>query len=155
MRELSSAWTYFYKVIFPVIWIGGFAFVTLLMFTAPDAFEGDDPREFRWLFFGATLVGTGLLYWFCIRLKKVTLRGDTLVITNFRRQIVVPLRDVEKVSGSILMSPELMWIHFRHPIEFGTKIVFMPPWRFFGGYTRHPLVRELNTLIEQASRDFT
>jgi hypothetical protein len=155
VRVLSSAATYLYKVFFPAVWIGVFTLVTLLMFIAPRASEGDDLRETRWFFLAITLVGSSFFSGFFMRLKKVALSGDSLVITNFRRQIVVPLRDVERVSGSIPISPELMWLHFRHPTDFGTKIVFMPPWRFFGGYTRHPLVRELNTLIEQASRDFT
>ena len=152
MRTLSSAWTFFYKFIFPTVWIGGFAVVTLLMFTAADSFEGGgDVREVRSYFLIATVLGGAAIYWSCMRLKKVTLDGGALLISNFRKQIAIPLRDVERVTGSILINPELIWLHFRRPTEYGTKIVFMGKWRFSFGFTRHPLVKELGELIEQAS----
>ena len=152
MRTLSSAWTFFYKFVFPTIWIGGFAVGTLLMFTAADSFQGSgDVREMRWYFLAATVLGGAAIYWSCMRLKKVTLNGDVLLISNFRKEIAIPLLDLERVSGSILMNPELVWLHFLRPTEFGTKIVFMGKWRLSFGFTRHPVVKELGKLIEQAS----
>lgn len=71
-----------------------------------------------------------------------------MVIDDFKREIIVPLRDVEKVSGSILMEPELAFIVFRRSTEFGTKVTFMPRWRFFGGFTQHPVVTELKSLVD-------
>jgi hypothetical protein len=124
MRELSSAWTFFYKVIFPTLWIGGFALATLFMFVAPDAFHSrsgqEDIRGARWIFAAATLLGGALIYWACIRLKKVSLVAGRLVISNYRRAIEIPIRDVESVSGSILVSPELIWLRFRRPTELGS-----------------------------------
>ena len=97
------------------------------------------------------LVGGAFIYWSCMRLKKVALDGDVLLISNFRKEIAIPLRDVDHVTGSIFMSPELVWLHFRRPTEFGTKIVFMGKWRFFSGFTRHPVVKELQRLIDRAA----
>ena len=92
------------------------------------------------------------LYWCGIRLKKVTLDGDVLLISNFRKEIAISLIDLERVSDSILMNPELVWLRFRRPTEFGTKIVFMPTWRSFSGwFTPHAIVKALENLIEQAS----
>jgi hypothetical protein len=148
MRELSSAWTFFYKFVFPTIWIGGFALGTLVMFTAPASLQGGrDVREIRWLFADATVVGGTLIYWFCMRLKKVSLNTDTLILSNYRQRVEVPLRDVEAISGSLLMSPELIWLRFRRPTSLGSKIVFMPKFRFSLGFSRHPLVAELRALI--------
>ena len=152
MRTLSSAWTFFYKFVFPTVWIGGFAVGTLLMFTAADSFEGGgDVCEMRWYFLTAIVLGGAAIYWSCMRLKKVTLDGDVLLISNFRKEIAIPLLDLERVSGSIFMHPELVWLHFRRPTEFGTKIVFMGKSRFSFGFTRHPIVKELGELIEQLS----
>lgn len=152
MHALSSAWTFFYKFVFPTVWIGGFAVGTLLMFTAADSFEGDgDVREIRWYVLTATVLGGAAIYWSCMRLKKVTLDGDVILISDFRKEIAIPLLDVERASGSVLMNPELVWLHFRRPTEFGTKIVFMGKWRFSFGFTRHPVVEDLEKLIEQAS----
>ncbi len=148
MEDLSSKLTFFYKFVFPTMWIGMFALGTLLMFVAPDSFEGDgDLREMRWLFLGATLVGTTFIYWACMRVKRVSLANREFVISNYRQTIRVPIRDVERVSSSVLMNPKLIWLHFRRPTEFGSRIVFMPKQRFFGGYTRHPLAKRLNELL--------
>ena len=148
MEELSSRLTFFYKFVFPTLWIGVFALVTLLMFVAPEASRSkEDVREIRWLFLAVTVVGAALFYWACMRIKRVFLDRRELVISNYRRTIRVPLRDVERVSASLLMSPELIWLHLRRPTELGSRIVFMPKQRFFGGWRRHPLARRLNELL--------
>lgn len=148
MEDLTSKWTFFYKFVFPSIWIGGFAIGTLFMFIAPDSLGGNgEIREMRLIFLGMTIVGAAFIYWFCMRLKWVSLADGEFVASNYRRTIRIPLRDVERVSSSVLMNPELIWIHLRRPTEFGSRIVFMPPQRFFGGYTRHPLAKRLNELL--------
>jgi hypothetical protein len=150
-RELSSAWTFFYKFVFPTLWIGVFALIALLMFVVPDSFKGDGGggqlRDMRWIFAGATVVGGGFIYWACMRLKKVSLNADVFVISNYRSRIDVPLRDVEGVSGSLFMSPELIWLRFRRPTPMGIQIVFMPKMRLSFGFWRHPLVAELQALV--------
>jgi hypothetical protein len=152
MRTLSSDWTFFYKFIFPVLWIGGFASMTLAMFITPDSFTGDgDIREFRMGFLVMTILGSVALYWCCMRLKKVTLKEDALLISNFRREVKISLRNIERVSGTVLMHPELVWLHFRRPTGFGLKVVFMGKSRFSFGLTRHPVVKELEQLIGTAN----
>lgn len=148
MEDLTSKLTFFYKFVFPTLWIGMFALGTLLMFIAPGSVETrGDIREVRWLFLGATAVGAAFFYWACMRIKRVSLANGEFVISNYRRTIRVPIRDVERVSSSILMSPELIWLHLRRPTEFGSRIVFMPKQRLLGGYTRHPLSKRLNALL--------
>jgi len=148
MEDLSSKLTFFFKFVFPAFWIGMFVGITLLMFLGPDSFEGDgDVREVRWVFVGATIAGTGFIYWSCMRVKRISLVGHEFIISNYRRTLRVPLRDVERVSSSVLMQPELIWLHFRRPTEFGTRVVFMPKQRALGGFTRHPLARRLSDLV--------
>lgn len=104
-------------------------------------------REARWMFLGFTVLGTVALYWVFIRLKVVTLEGTDFVISNYFKTIRVSAREVERVSGSILVTPELVWLHFRQPTEFGSRVVFMPKQRFLSGFTRHPLVQELKDFL--------
>ena len=67
MRTISSSMTFIDKFVFPVIWIGGFASATILMFAVPDSFKGNtDIREVRPMFLMVTIVGTGFLYWACV-----------------------------------------------------------------------------------------
>ena len=144
-RQLSSRWTFCYKFVFPTLWVGGFACATLLMFARPDNLVGSG--DARWVFLFVTLVGSGVIYWACGRLKRVILADSTLAISNYRETIEVPLRDVESVSASLLISPELIWLRFRRPTAFGQKLVFMPSVRFSFGFSRHPLAAELRHLL--------
>jgi len=152
MRTLSSSLTFGYKFIFPIFWIGVFGIVTLLMFAAPDLIEdGKTVREIRSYFLFALILGGTLIYWSCMRLKKVSLDRDYLYISNFSKVVKVNLRDVERVSGSLFLNPELVWLRFRSPTEFGEKIVFMGKWRLISGWTRHPVVNEIEEKIDQVS----
>ena len=108
--------------------------------------------EARWLFlFGFVLV-TAMIYWALTRLKKITLVGEEFIISNYRNEIRVNKRDVERVSGSVFLSPELAWLHFRVMTEFGSSVQFMPPVRFsINPFNRHPIVAELNSLVGDKS----
>ena len=75
-----------------------------------------------------------------------------MIVSNYVEEADVPLIDVERVSGSVLLSPELVWIHLRRPSTFGQKIVFMPTMRMFHGFSRHPIVAELQGIVEAARR---
>lgn len=128
------------------MWIGGFGFGTLMMLLAPDSFAGDDVRAIRGDFVTILAVGSALIYWSCIRVKRVSVDSDSFLISNYHEEIRVPLRDVERVSASLLMHPELIWLHFRRPTRFGSRIVFIAPMRLFA-LGRHPLAQELNSLV--------
>jgi hypothetical protein len=151
VEVLSSKLTFFYKFVFPSIWVGGFALSTLALFLSPAVENNEDIPAMRWAFLAVTLVGAELLYWLCGRVKRVSLAEHEFVISNYRRTIRVPVRDVERVTSSIFMNPQLIWIHFRRPTEFGNRVVFMPEQRLFGSYTRHPLAKRLNELLRDTS----
>ncbi len=151
MRELSSRWTWFFKVPFPAAWMALFALLTALVFLSPGRVTGAHPDVLRWGLLAATLAGSCFLHQFCLGLTRVRLLGDTLLISDFRHHVRVPLREVERVSGGLLPTPEFLWLHFRTPIRFGRRVVFMPPRRRFG-LSRHPLARELQALIEGAAQ---
>lgn len=149
MRKLSSSWTWFYKFVFPSVWLGGFGIGTVTLLVSRSSVLHQDP-DFPVLIFPVVFVlGFLLFYFMCMRLKSVALDGADLVISNFRETIRVPLRDVERVSGSLFMHPELLWLTFRSPNRFGSKIVFMAQWRFLSGYTWNPLVKELRGMVQQ------
>lgn len=146
MRTLSSEWTFFYKFVFPVLWIGVLAYVMLPLFAATGSSNLWGNSRFVILM---TIAVFACGWWFSIsiRLKKVALRDGLLLISDFRKQVEIPLRDIERVSGSILMNPELVWLHLKGPTEFGSKIVFMAKFRLLSGLTRPPVVEELEQLI--------
>jgi hypothetical protein len=148
MQKLSSDWTFIYKFLFPIFWIGFLGYNSVAMFMAPGSFgPRSSGAETRVILSLATVLGTIGLYWLVMRLKAVALKGQTLVISNFNKIIEVPLHDVERVSGSVFISPELVWLHFLRPTEFGQKVVFMGKLRFSFGFTVHPIVKKLQVAI--------
>lgn len=148
VRAISSSGTIFYKFLFGPVWILMIAGITLLAFF-PQIWSTEElatplPRTLLLL---ALVVSLALYLWLFAPLKRVELMSGALRISNYTTTIEVPLKDVSLVSGSVLLNPELIWIRFKDPTEFGDKIVFMGRYRFFGGYSIHPIVKELEQEI--------
>jgi len=156
MRKLiSSQSTFFYKIIFTTMWIGMFSLGTLLMWFGVSNGNGElDPEinESKWICLVVTIIGTIIIYWYCMRLKKVEVDEEGFHVSNYLKTITIPVHDLEDVSGSIFIVPELIWLKFKQTTEFGYKIVFIPPLRLFGGFNEHPLVSQLKTLIQDADQ---
>lgn len=115
---LSSPITPVYKLIFPVVWVGGFTFGTVLMFfkRMPDA-----P-----LFLGLTLLGAAFLIPLGLKLKHVELDEEYLYISNLRRHLAVPLSEIVSVQQNVLVNIKPARIGFRTKTLFGKSVVFIP-----------------------------
>jgi len=131
--------------------IGLFSLGTAFVFLSPEIFNIPEEKLqlLKWDLIISLMVGITMVYWFLLRLKKVYLDGKVFIISNLSKEIRINISDVEKVTGSVFMNPEFAWLHLKSPSEFGNKIQFMPPQRFFKlGFSRHPIIDELNVLIE-------
>jgi len=146
-RTLSSVQTFWMKVVFPVLWIGGFAVGTTAMFLAGewlhDRAGHQPPSEMKWIFLLATVAGSAFIYWCCVRLKRVSLDGSSLVISNYLKEIVVPLRELKSVSEIRWINIHPVTLSFRRETAFGKSVVFMPRMRWFSFLSSHPVVDEL------------
>ena len=153
-HTLSSAQTFVMKVIFPAMWIGAFAFVTVLLFLGAGGFVdryGSPPSpDMKWIFLFATLAGSAFIYWAAIRLKRVAMDDKALYISNYRQEIVVPLRDVEEVTENRWVNIHPVTIHFYRDTGFGSSIVFMPKTRLFAFFSAHPVVAEIRAAAARA-----
>lgn len=143
-RTLSSAQTVLMKIIFPVVWIAGFGFGTLLLWTGAMHGVGGEPPPWamKWQFLCIWVAGSAFILWGCAGLKKVRLDGSCLYVSNYRREIKVPLTSIASVTENRWINIHPVTIHFRVPTEFGRKITFMPKVRFFT-WGSHPVVGEL------------
>jgi hypothetical protein len=98
---LSRGRTPLIKFVIPVVWIGCFAGVTLGLFLFPHAFRdesGQPPHaSMKYWFLILTVVGWYFIYRSCMRLERVAIDDTSLYVSNYRTEIVVPLRDVERV----------------------------------------------------------
>lgn len=152
-RRLSSAQTFLMKFVFPPFWILLFAQASVLFFTS-GAFAGSGesapPPEMKWLMLAAIVAGALCIYWFCMRLKQVELDEQYLYVSNFVREIRIPLQDIEEVSENRWVNIRPITLEFRRDTDFGSRIIFMPKTRWWGFWRSHPAVGEIESAIRRA-----
>jgi hypothetical protein len=149
MEKLSSSWTFFYKIVFPIIWISGFGIGTLTLWLGKFDQQPPPPIEMKWLFLIAWLVGSGSILWFALRLKTVTLNGDRLIIKNYGQEDTIPLSSINGISGTRFINPKTIKLNLYPPCVFGEKVVFIPKTSFYNPFGQHPIVKQLKELTNQ------
>ena len=118
METVSSSLTFFYKFIFTSVWSGGFGLGTVVMFLKhkPQAMQ----------FAVAWAIGTAFLLLTCARLKRVKFDGASLVISNYRHDITVPVSEIADVRQNRFINLRPVTITFRKKTPFGRVVTFMP-----------------------------
>ncbi len=143
-KLLSSKLTYFYKWIFPPVWIITFSFITYSFWTGTCAGYGVT----KWLVL-AFFIGCSLyLLWFSSRLKKVKLLGKHLIVSDYRTEELIPLSQIEEVKETRLWNPKLIKLNLKRPGKIGNEIVFIAPLGFYPVWSDHPLVENLRNIIK-------
>jgi hypothetical protein len=147
-RRLSSLQTGLMKIIFPALWIPSWGFVVVMMF-----FGGvDDGDPFvKWFFLFAAVVGAAFICWSSIRLKEVSVDDNFLYVSNYLKEVSIPLSDIYDVTENVWINIHPVTIHLKSPSEFGYKITFMPKTRLFAFFSSHPVVRELKVLAARSN----
>lgn len=152
VKTISSAQTFLMKVIFPVAWITGFGAGTLsLWLGSMHGIEGAPSPQEKWQFMATWIAGTAFILWGCAGLKRVRLDATHLYVSNFRKEISVPLGNLVSVTENRWINIHPVTVHFRVPTEFGQTITFMPAARLFGFWSSDPVVAELKKLAGIAS----
>lgn len=130
------------KIVFPLIWIIFFGIGTIPSLFNPTAKSGLPTIYILFIW----IVAVAFVYWFGIRLKKVGIFGDSLYVSNYQKEIKIPLSEVADVTENVWVNIHPVTIHLKNESEFGNKIVFMPTFRAFAFWSSHPIVDELITL---------
>jgi len=150
-RTLSSAMTLVFKVIFPSVWIGGFAVGTAQLFVLSHDSTGRPlPEGLKWTFLAILLAGGSFIWWYCVRLKRVRTDGTALYVSNYLKEVRVPLAEVVNVTENRWLNIHPVTLEFRLPTLFGQRIVFMPKSRPLLFLRSHPVVDELRTMAARA-----
>jgi hypothetical protein len=145
---ISSGMTFFYKFLFPIIWILGFGAGTILTFLNKET------AEVKWEFLFAWLCGSFFILWFSKDLKTVRVDIDSRIldVSNFFRHISIPFSSVDSIKDNKFINPETISIFLKIDTQFGQKIKFIPSLsrRFFkfAFFKDHPVVSELKELIK-------
>lgn len=155
MRRLSSSMTFFYKWVFPVIWLGfvGIGIVTGLFADHPGQRKPPDPMivvipiiMFAFGFFLFRQLLGGLV-------DEVTLDGDNLIVRKGDEQLRISLADVINVNSFSTINPRRISLRLRNSTRLGRDIDFIPagrrrPFRLLGMTRLDPLAEELIDRIE-------
>jgi hypothetical protein len=87
------------------------------------------------------------IYCYYVRLKKVAIDSEGLVISNYVHEVRVPWSEIIKVTGSRWEKTHHVTVTFDRDIGFGTSIIFMPKFRFLWPGQEHPIAQELRELM--------
>jgi hypothetical protein len=137
----------------PLFWVAGFGFWTGRLFLAGDRFGHRPPTpEMKWVFLAILLVGSAVIYAWGLRLMRVVMTDGELRISNYRREIVVPLSEVDQVTENRWVNIHPVTVQFVRRTDFGQRIVFMPKARPFALFSSHPIVAELRAASASARR---
>lgn len=146
---LSSRWTPFFKFVFPVVWGGLLGYITSVLFLNSSSLawrlliwrgHSDPPSVLKWISLGALFLG-GLVCARLVRLKRVVLDEDSVLISNYFRMARVPFQRIR--AGGIDPDAEIevsgsagpVAVHDRRPLvvlefsgrtPFGRSIEFIP-----------------------------
>src|SRR5262245_38818571 len=85
----------------------------------------------------SVLVLTLWVTWFWIGLKRVAVTETDLHISNYRREIAVPLRDVDRVAQRRLAVNAVV-VYLARDTEFGRRVAFYPKGHYFTLIWTHP-----------------
>ena len=138
-HSLSSISTFFFKFIFPAIWIGslGIGVIKSLL---------SEPQEKGNWFILAFLFVFIIFYWNLFRIKSVEIDNRYLYVSNYIKTIRVPFSQIEDVT-ELFLNPRPIRITFKKVTEFGIEIVFVPYVDFQGWFSgSHPAVAKLREL---------
>ncbi len=69
--------------------------------------------------------------------------------SDYRREIAVPLAEIEDVSENWWMSHHPVTLHLRNDTPFGRKITFIPKFRLSSSRRTQFIVNELRTLARK------
>jgi len=134
-KRLSTSMTFFWKFIFSGLWLGGFTIGSIMAMTTLG-FEG-------LVFLVGLVFGFLLLYYACLRAKVVHIDETTLYVSNFRKKIEVPIRDIKSVHENIMFSPRPIFVEFKKETEFGNGIMFIGTFEMILFFSTHPSVKEI------------
>ncbi len=145
IKRLSSRSTFFYKYIFPTIWITGFGIGALLFILRNNLWQNGEWSG--WFIIFLWIAGSSIVMWFSLKIKKVSLVDKGFIVSNYKTEYYVGFRDVLNVEETRLWNPKLIKINLKRDFPFGDRIVFIAPYRLQLIFMNHPMVEELREII--------
>lgn len=134
MKTISSSLTSFLKYWLLPLWT--LLVIGLYFFFKDSEHFSFEPMQYFIIWITADVV----IFWNMFSIKDVSVDDKQLYVSGFKSKEVIPLSEVEYVSGSRFVLPEKVWFRTKDK----RMIVFLPKVRFsLFQYNRHPTVEAL------------
>jgi hypothetical protein len=149
MGLISSTLTFYYKCVFPLIWIGGFALIGGLGLYAALS-KGSGLFPFVVIMPIIFVLGIYFMKKYVFDLvDEVWDDGDALVVRNKGQEQRIALADITNVSYAAMTSPPRVVLSLRHPTVFGDEVAFCAPVQIMT-FSQSPLIADLIKRVERA-----
>ena len=143
--RLSSRLTFFFKFIFPTLWLLGFSAGTLALVASPNDHGMVIP-------FGAvTVIGGLFLSRVCFPLKTVVATQGGLIVSNFIDKVEIPYAQIVSIDENKWLNTRVTTIRLNADSAFGQEIRFQPYLHFLLFWRDHPAVVALRERVRLAS----
>jgi len=149
MTKISSNWTAYYKIGFPVMWFG---FLALFLIAA--VLGGDLGSKPMFLTVPVAMAVFGFLLmkklvWDLV--DEVYDCGDALLVKNRGEEARVPLANIMNVSASIFQNPPRITLRLINPSTFGNEIAFLPIVGFrLNPFAKNQIAEDLIVRVHKA-----
>jgi len=151
MRRISSKWTFFYKRVLPVIFVGFFVvFVGVGLFANSHANSALENIPFVII----AIIMSAFIFFIFRKLifdlvDEVWEDGDTLVVRNAGQEQRIALADIKNVNYSPLINPPRVILSLRRPTVFGDTVAFCAPVRLVP-FATSPVIDDLIERVDRA-----
>jgi hypothetical protein len=133
-QDISSMLTTFYKFIEPLF---GVMIVAVILFGG--FFPPEIPMTVKSIFITFAIGSSIAMWFFSWPLKKVSIEGETLLVSDYFQDTMVPIGNIDRVEESYAFRRRRIILYLKEPCQFGERIVFVPKMRFdssiLKGYT--------------------
>jgi len=147
-QVISSHSTVVARFVLPAVWLaagiaGAIWYLRIPGSERADSLGSAGVAAFVWLFLGIFILWTSSV------LKKVTIDGRDLIVSNYFREARIPLNSIIRVHQDKWTRTQPVKIFFNLRTPFGRSISFIPagyelPWK------EHPIVAKLRWLSRVA-----
>jgi hypothetical protein len=152
MTRLSSKATFFYKRVFPILFIG-----FLVVIIAIPLLRGSEFGDYPPLPFFIVPIVMIVIFFFIMKklvfdlVDEVMDQGDYLLVKNGGREDRIALSDITNVNYQALMSPPRVTLSLRQPCVFGSQVTFCAPV-YLIPFVTSPLIDKLIARVDEARR---
>jgi len=148
MKQISSRLTFIYKYILPPLIL---IFLIRMFFgwlATTNPSPNMPPTFMPYIFLGYFIWSA----WIGWPLKRVSIFGEKLYVSNYLKEIVIPISEIIDVSSNIFIGPQRVKIYLRDETEFGSEIIFLAKCHWVGRWSTPPIVNELLDMARSQTR---